>query len=78
MGRFRKQNNYNFPSKYWSLKTAIEEEWNKMSGEFILKVWKSFRWRVDTIIEKKMVAILSKFTILCLSSDLVYFVYFLY
>ena len=35
-----------------SLKTAIEEERNKMSEEFILKACKSFRWRVDTIIEK--------------------------
>ena len=44
------------------LKIAIEEEWNKMS-EFILKAFKSFRKRVDTII-KKMGVILSKFTIL--------------
>ena len=57
-----------------SLKTAIEEKWNKMSEEFILKAWKLFRRRVDTIIEKRMVAILSKFTVLCLFS---YFVYFL-
>ena len=35
-----------------SLKTAIEEKWNKMSGEFILKVCKSFRRRVDTTIKK--------------------------
>ena len=34
------------------LKNAIEGEWNKMSGEFILKVCKSFRKRVDTITEK--------------------------
>ena len=34
-------------------KTAFEEEWNKMSKEFILKTCKSFRRRVDTIIEKK-------------------------
>ena len=33
-------------------KIAIEEEWNEMSEEFILKVCKSFWWRVDTIIEK--------------------------
>ena len=32
--------------------TAIEEEWNKISEEFILKIAKSFRKRVDTIIEK--------------------------
>ena len=50
-----------------SLKTAIEEEWNKMSEEFILKACKSFRERVDTIIET-MVAILSKFTVLYLAS----------
>ena len=36
-----------------SLKTAIEVEWNKMLEEFILKAWKSFRRRADTIIEKK-------------------------
>ena len=56
-----------------SLKTVIEEEWNKISEEFILKACKSF-WRgVDTIIEK-MAAILSKFTVLCLTSYFV--VYF--
>ena len=36
-----------------SLKNAIEEEWNKMSEEFILKTCKSFQRRVDKIIEKK-------------------------
>ena len=36
-----------------SLKTAIEEEWNKMTEEFTLKACKSFRRRVDTILEKK-------------------------
>ena len=49
-----------------SLKTAIEEEWNKMSEEFILKACKSFRMRVDKKIEK-MVTITIKFTDLCLS-----------
>ena len=34
------------------LKTAIEEEWNKMSEEFILNACKLFRRHVDTIIEK--------------------------
>ena len=34
------------------LKTAIKEEWHKMSEEFILKAYKSFRKRVDTITEK--------------------------
>ena len=54
----------------------MEEEWNKMPEKFILKACKSFRRRVDIIIEKKITAaILSKFTVLCLSS---YFVtYFL-
>ena len=56
-----------------SLKTAIEKEWNEMSEEFISKVCKLFQRRVDMIIEK-MVAILNKFTVLCLSSYFV--VYF--
>ena len=38
-----------------------------MSEEFILKACKSFRRRVDTII-KKIMAILSQFTVLGLSS----------
>ena len=43
-----------------------------MSKEFILKACKSFRGRVDTMIEKKYkVAILNKFTILCRSSNFV-------
>ena len=45
-----------------------------MFEEFILKACKSFRRHVDTIIEKKMAAILSKFTVVCLSS---YFVVYL-
>ena len=53
------------------LKNAIEEEWNKMSEEFVLKTYKSF----DTIIEK-MVAILSKFIILCLSSSFIVHFFF--
>ena len=59
-----------------SLKISIEEELNKTSEEFILKEYISFQRRVDTIIEKekKMVAILSKFIVLCLSSYFV--VYF--
>ena len=36
---------------FGSLNTAIQEEWNKMSGEFILKVCKPFRRCVDIIIE---------------------------
>ena len=35
-----------------SFKFVIDEEWNKMFEEFILKACKSFRRRVDTIIEK--------------------------
>ena len=35
------------------LKTAIAEEWNKMSEEFILKACKPFQRLVDKIIEKK-------------------------
>ena len=34
-------------------KTVIEKEWNKMSKKFILKAYKSYRRRIDTIIEKK-------------------------
>ena len=34
-----------------SLKIAIEEEWNKMPEESILKTCKSFRRRVDTTTE---------------------------
>ena len=40
-------------SNIGSLKTAIEEEWNKMSEEFILKACKSFRRPVDTMSKKK-------------------------
>ena len=35
------------------LKTAIAEEWNKMSEEFILKACKSFQRHVDIMIEKE-------------------------
>ena len=35
-----------------SLNIVIEEEWNEMSEEFILKRRKSFRKFVDSIIEK--------------------------
>ena len=48
------------------LKATIEEEWNKIFEEFILKAYKSFRRHVSTIVEK-MVAILSKFSVLCRS-----------
>ncbi len=53
------------------LKTAIEEEWNGMSEEFILKACKSFRRRLDSLI-LKMAAILIKFTVLCLSFILLF------
>ena len=36
-----------------SLKIAVEEEWNKISEEFILKPCKLFRRRVGKIIKKK-------------------------
>ena len=67
MERFRKQTNTTYYPNIGSLKSAIEEEKNKISEEFILKAYKSFGKRVNTIIEK-MVAILSKFTVLSLSS----------
>ncbi len=44
MGHFRKlKTNTTFHPNIGSLKTAIEEEWNKMSEEFILKACKSFQ-----------------------------------
>ena len=55
-----------------SLKTAIEEEWNKMTEEFILMACKSLRRRVDMITGKKMAVILSKFTVLFLSYFIIY------
>ena len=44
MGHFRKQNKTDATShpNIDSLKTTIEEEWNKMCEEFILKAYKSF------------------------------------
>ena len=53
MGHFKKQYKCNFNPNIALLKTAIEEEWNKMSKEFILKADKSYRRCVDTIIEKE-------------------------
>ena len=44
------------------LKTVIEEEWNKMSEEFILKACKSFQRRVDTIIEQKKMVTISSYS----------------
>ena len=53
--RQRIYNLLNAETKFLSLplKTAGEEEMYKMSEEFIFKACKSFRRRVDTIIEKK-------------------------
>ena len=56
------------------LKTGIEEEWNKISEDFILKTCTSFQRRVDTIILNKMVAIMNNFSVSCLFSYFV--VYF--
>ena len=54
-----------------SLKTATEEEGNKISEEFILIARKSFQRHIDTK-NFKMVAILSEFTVLCPSYFVVY------
>ena len=51
-GCLRKQTNATSYPNIYTLKTAILEEWNKISEEFILKICKSFERRVDTIIEK--------------------------
>ena len=42
------------------IKTVIEEEWNKMSEEFILKACKSFRRCVDNTSLNKSLAWLIK------------------
>ena len=52
MGRFKNKSNAISHPNTGSPKTAIEEEWNNISEEVILKACKSFRRRVDTIIEK--------------------------
>ena len=49
-GIFESKTNASSHPNIGSLKTAIEEEWNKMSEKFILKAGKSFRSRVYTII----------------------------
>ena len=72
----KKQTNATSYLNIGSLKITIGYEWNKISEEFILKASKSFQRHSDTIIEKKMVAILSKFTVLCLYSYLVVFFFF--
>ena len=40
-------------TKIGSFQTIIEEEWNKISEEIILKACKLFQRHIDTIIEKK-------------------------
>ena len=50
-GILENKTNVIFHPNIGSLETAIEEEWNKMSEEFILKACESFR--KNTIIEKK-------------------------
>ena len=52
MGHFRKYKNLTSHPNIGSLKTANEEEWNKMFEEFILKAGKSFGMHVGKIIEK--------------------------
>ena len=51
-GVLENKTNANFYPNIGSLKIVIEEEWNKMSEEFILNACKSFRTLVYTIIEK--------------------------
>ena len=57
------------------LKTVIEEEWNEMSEEFILKAYKSFRRRVDTIIEKKIAVILRVNLLFCVYLLILLFIF---
>ena len=51
-GVLRNKTNATYHQNIGSLKTAFQEEWNKMSEQFILKVCKFFRRCVDIIIEK--------------------------
>ena len=68
LGVLENETNATYNPNIPSFKTAIKEEWYNMCEEFILKACKSF-WRpAGTINEKKIVAILSKFAVLCLSS----------
>ena len=52
-GVLENKTNATFHPNIGSLKIAVEEEWNKISEGFILKAYKSFWKRVDTISEKK-------------------------
>ena len=49
-GVLSNQTNATFHPNIGSSNTVIKEEWNRMSEEFILKISKSFRSRVDTLI----------------------------
>ena len=51
-GILEKKTNATSHPNIGSFKTTIEEVWNKMSKEFILKACKFFQRCVDTIIEK--------------------------
>ena len=51
-GVLENKTNATFYQNIGLLKTAIGEEWNRMSEEFILKAYKLFQKQVDTIIEK--------------------------
>ena len=53
MGRFKNKTNATSYPNSGLLKTSIEEGWNKMPEEFILKACKSHQSRDDIIIEKK-------------------------
>ena len=49
----KKKKEATFHLKIGSVKTVITEEWNKIFEEFFLKACKSFRRRVEKMIEKK-------------------------
>ena len=51
-GVFENKTNATSHRNIGSFKTAIEEEWNKMSEELILKASKSFRRYLDANIKK--------------------------
>ena len=52
MGVLENKTNATSYQNICSLESDIEDEWIRMSEEFILKTCKSFRRRVDTITEK--------------------------
>ena len=59
---FKKTKQMRLPIKILVHLTATDENWNKMTEEFLLNVCKSLRRRVDALI-KKIVSILSIFVI---------------